>query len=112
MPFLASFLGAAPTGIGLGWFVPSAAIAGNSIALAAYDAGLVITRNLTFVMPVALFGWLGWRARSASGATRSGMPLVSLAMIVAAILASRRSSRAGRPRSPDDEYLRDTRGHS
>jgi hypothetical protein len=82
MPFLASFLGAAPTGIGLGWFVPSAAIAGNPIALAAYDAGLVITRSLTFVMPAALFGWLGWRSRRASAASRSGMPLVSLAMIV------------------------------
>ena len=84
MPFFASFLGAAPTGIGLGWFVPMSSILASPAAFQVYQIAHETFRILTFAMPVALFAWLAWRQREAdaSGAARSGLPLISLVVIV------------------------------
>ncbi len=82
LPFAKAFLGGTGAGYGLGWLLPSAAsaIAGDP-ALAALFQGLVRLLDFgIFLAPLALFGWLLFRARRSGTAA---MPLLSLVVILA-----------------------------
>jgi hypothetical protein len=82
LPFFFAFLAAAPSGHGLGWLVPSSALASGWVRYA-FATSLDVLRVLIFLLPLGLYLWLAYRARSAPpGETRRGMPLISLSLLV------------------------------
>ncbi len=84
MPFFAAFLAAAPSGHGLGWFVPASLFASTRALHEVYRGAVGLLQVLTFALPALLFLWVGRSAHSAApGApARRGLPLISLSLLV------------------------------
>jgi hypothetical protein len=88
LPFLRAFIGGAPFGHGLGWFVPYGTLVGTPARFTVLSAILTGLAWASFVAPLALFGWLAYRARvarrdaTAGDPPRVGLPLLPLALML------------------------------
>ncbi len=85
LPFFRAFLGGAPFGHGLGWFVPYGTLAANEARFQVMSASLTALNWLSMGAPLALFAWIAYRSRvgSASGnGERAGLPLLALVLML------------------------------
>lgn len=84
VPFLRAFLGGAPFGHGLGWFVPYGTLAGTEARFQVMDAVLTAINWTALAAPLVLFGWIAVRSRAVPTVDggRPGLPLLALVLML------------------------------
>lgn len=85
LPFGRAFLGGAPVGHGLGWFVPYGSLVADANRFRFFEGTVTGFDWASLTAPLALFAFMAYRSRRTStpdGARRPGLPLLAVVLMV------------------------------
>lgn len=84
LPFGRAFIGGAPFGHGLGWFVPYMTLVGNDTRFAVMSGILQTFGWASMLAPLAFFVLMAYRSRTVAdeGGSRAGLPLLAVVLML------------------------------
>ena len=85
LPFARAFIGGAPFGHGIGWFVPYTTLIADETRFSVMSGMLLGLSWASMLAPLALFAWMAyrsWSAPTADGGGRAGLPLLAVVLML------------------------------